>query len=222
MTVVTGMEWPDVELGPLCPGRWVEETDLESLPGTGLGAGEVWWPDSRDKGDKLAPHLTSLEALDARLSLELANAKWFRCEKARVQWSTDKVARAFFQVRTQVDLDNAFVLLSRTEERHHIAQSIIQMAVQRVVRLERKARQSYLDNLRELNRQMAEWARSVSYRVRLTGEQEPVAQRPRNQAWCLVELRPGIGQVCRGKDAGDKPVVMAEPEIFAFAAARTA
>ena len=231
-----GLGWPDAELGPLCPGEWVEEIDPEDLPGAEFGAGVEWFemaPDSHEVHEKQAvvqgrktvayaygnpPDFEGWDAIDERLSLELAEARKAKCRDARVQWSTDKVARAFFQAKTQADLDEAFAQLSRVTERHRIAQSIIQMAVDRVVRLERKTRQAEIDQLRELNRQMSKWAQSIGYRVKLDGKQEPMAQKPRDQAWVLVELRPGIGQVCRGKNAGGAPVVMTEPEIFGLVA----
>jgi len=230
MTMVMGLEWPDTELGPLCPGEWVEEADLESLPGDSV-PGVEWFENPLDElevhgayipSSKCVygnpPDLEGWDAIDQRLSEELAEARKAKCEGARIQWSTDKVARAFFSARTQRDLDSAFALLSSVTERNRIAQSVVQLAVERVVRLERQARQKELDNLRELNRRMSEWAQGIGYRVRLNGEQIPVAQSIRDQAWCLVELRPGVGQVCRGKNVGDKPVVMTEPEIFGLAA----
>jgi len=231
-----GLGWPDAELGPLCPGEWVEEIDPEDLPGAEFGAGVEWFemaPDSHEVHEKQAvvqgrktvayaygnpPDFEGWDAIDERLSLELAEARKAKSRDARVQWSTDKVARVLFQARTQDDLDDAFALLSSVTERNRIAQGIIDLAVRRVVRLERESKQAYLDGLRELNRRMSEWAQSIGYRVPLDGKQVPVAQSIRDQAWVLVELRPGIGQVCRGKNAGDKPVIMTEPEIFGLAA----
>jgi len=208
------------------------DTENEVAP----GPNEEWFENDKDRhevhgettivqGRKVvayaygnSPDLVGWDAIDQRLSEELAGARRSKCEEARVQWATDKVSRAFFQTRTQADLDEAFALLSSTKERNHVAQGIIQMAVQRVVRLEREGKQAYLDNLRELNRRMSEWAQGIGYRVKLDGEQAPVARAIRDQAWCLVELRPGIGQVCRGKNVGGKFVVMTEPEIFGLAA----
>jgi len=32
---VEGRDWPETELGPLCPGKWAESINPENLPGTG-------------------------------------------------------------------------------------------------------------------------------------------------------------------------------------------
>lgn len=190
-----------------------QDADTQVAPEQG-----AWWHDAQDKG-LLDPDLVGWEAVDARLD---SQPRETRIRFSMKQWATDRVSRAFFQARTQGDLDEAFALLSSVTERYRLAQGVIELAAQRVVRLERKARQEELDQLRDLNRRMGEWARSVSYRVRLVEEQEPIARSIRDQSWVLVEMRPGIGAVCRGKDVRGRPVVMAEPEIFRFMEARTA
>lgn len=184
-----GLEWPDAELGPLCPGVWVEEVDLENLPG--------------DSG-------LELEALDERLSLEMARIRRRRAKEKRVQWATDKVASLFFEAQTQKDLDEAFTLMATVQDRGFIAAGVIQTAKARV----KKAKQTHIDKLRALNRTLSTEAARHGYRVSEDAVNNTSTKLPedvRQKAWCLFRPKnwpSNTWKVGRGSDLQEGAIVL--------------